>query len=569
MLLSRRETHMRANSFMLRLILFVVVAVFAAPACVAADESRSSGESGLLNLVLRVQTSDESRVSFDGLLLVSVRDRELETRVYLRFQNEDGEAVDTYRFPSKSKAVKLNRNDLFSVNATKGSQSLRFLVYAPGYQLGEDLTFVDRDEEQLPVRIVLKSHSELRAIAKKNRKLPKVSRITRTSMTQLGPIRHREILDQMEKEARAVEQLEAVRKKPRKIVLTPSEEQTVENSLRIIRGCQLMDGAFVMKTHGTRPGDPVWVPPYFVNYSVLALLAENDGKKNPGDLKRVAAWLEWCAVNQQQDGYWFHFEGTVGNYSSHGRVDAWDRSAAMFLVVVKRFRRSGGQLTPAVVNAARKSLGCINAVIVPSEGLTWATTTYKVKFLMDSIDTGAGLAAETILFRRLGEEDESSATESTLLQLSASLQEYWQEDRNLFAFARHENGTFETGLLQRCLHGLAQLFAIAFLDQKEEASNQVQTRFAPDESELAADGVERRLSAASKMKPEVEEAWRLRVANTAKSCKPESVYIYHLGIPALTRLVRADWLPVLSDEESGMLSILRTSLDRHLSGLIS
>ena len=62
---------------MIPLCIVGVIAMIAAPAFVVSDETDFADETGLLNVDLRVQTSDESRVSFDGVLLVSVRDRDL------------------------------------------------------------------------------------------------------------------------------------------------------------------------------------------------------------------------------------------------------------------------------------------------------------------------------------------------------------------------------------------------------------------------------------------------------------------------------------------------------------
>ena len=57
------------------------------------------------------------------------------------------------------------------------------------------------------------------------------------------------------------------------------------------------------------------------------------------------------------------------------------------------------------------------------------------------------------------------------------------------------------------------------------------------------------LAAASRMQPEVENAWRLKVPNTAKSFTPNNVYIYRPGVAALCLLEGAVWFPVLTDDK--------------------
>jgi len=84
--------------------------------------------------------------------------------------------------------------------------------------------------------------------------------------------------------------------------------------------------------------------------------------RTPADLERVGRWLEWCAQNQAASGYWNDFEGTVAGYRNNGKVDAWDSSAALFLLVAGRYQRAGGKATPAIVAAARKALKCIETV---------------------------------------------------------------------------------------------------------------------------------------------------------------------------------------------------------------
>ena len=71
--------------------------------------------------------------------------------------------------------------------------------------------------------------------------------------------------------------------------LNAAERRALANCLRIIRGCQLRDGAFVQVSRGPALDAPVWVAPYFVNYAALALLAgyQYDEKANAADPARL------------------------------------------------------------------------------------------------------------------------------------------------------------------------------------------------------------------------------------------------------------------------------------------
>ncbi len=205
---------------------------------------------------------------------------------------------------------------------------------------------------------------------------------------------------ELENWAREASTVKTRRKRP---PLERRDEAVIENCLRIVRGCQIDNGAFVMKRLGAGPDSPVWIPPYFANHAALALLAAQDRKANPADLSRVQRWLEWSAAHQAQEGFWYDFEGTAAKHASNGKVDAWDSSAALYLSAVERFRRSGGKVSGPMLEAARRAVAGIVRVTDSRDGLTWAKPDYRVKFLMDNVETRAGLAAASVLFEKSGD----------------------------------------------------------------------------------------------------------------------------------------------------------------------
>ena len=250
--------------------------------------------------------------------------------------------------------------------------------------------------------------------------------------------------------------------------LTAPEARAVAACLTIVRGCQLPDGAFVQVNHGRNPDSPVWVAPYFANHAALALLAGHERTENPGDVARVGRWLDWCAKHQSADGYWNDFEGSVGGYKDNGKVDAWDSSAAMFLLVAGRCHRAGGKATPAVVAAARRALTCIETV-TDRDGMTWATPTHRVKFLMDNVEVYAGLRAGVEFFAPIGAKAEAGKAGAHAGRIGQRLPDYWLPADRRFAYALHQNGAFEGGLDASYPHGLAQLFGVAFVHPRREA----------------------------------------------------------------------------------------------------
>ena len=331
----------------------------------------------------------------------------------------------------------------------------------------------------------------------------------------------------------------------KQVPLSAAEARGVAACLAIIRACQLPDGAIAQVDHGNDSGSPVWVAPYFANHAALALLAGHERKENPPDLAGVGRWLGWCAKTQAADGYWNDFEGSIAGYRDNGKVDAWDSSAAMFLLVAGRYHRAGGKATPAVVAAAKRALKCIE-MVTDRDGMTWATPTHKVKFLMDNIEVYAGLQAGGEFFTAVGAKVEAAKARTQAGRIGERLPAYWMPADGWFAYALHQNGTFEGGLKRSYPHGLAQLFGVAFVHPRREAWVGAVRKFSPDTGPAAAAGTERWLAAASRLDSKEANRWRAKVVKDVATFNAHNVYVYRPGVAALSLLERADWLPSLA-----------------------
>ena len=312
--------------------------------------------------------------------------------------------------------------------------------------------------------------------------------------------------------------------------LPEAEEQAVAACLALVRHCQLPDGAFAQVSPGGSTNVPVWIAPYFANYAALALLAGHAHSKNPADIDSVRRWLEWCAKHQTADGYWNDFEGTAAAYADNGKVDAWDSSAALFLLVEGRYRHARGPSSPAVAAAAARALACIERV-TDSDGLTWATPTYKVKYLMDNVEVCAGLRAEA-----------GGTANARANHIAKKLFDFWQPADNRFAYALHASGTFEGGLAKVYPHGLAQLFGIAFVEAKAAAWSSVTQAFSPETGPAAAAGTEWWLIAASRIRGDAAKEWRARTVKDVISFTPQNVYIHRPALAVLGLLEGAGWM---------------------------
>ena len=327
-------------------------------------------------------------------------------------------------------------------------------------------------------------------------------------------------------------------------VLTDAERQAVLACLTLVRGCQMPNGAFAQVTPGDKTNAPVWVAPYFANYAALALLAEYTRTGNADELTRVGRWLDWCAKNQAKAGCWNDFEGTSSACADSGKVDAWDSSAALFLMVAGRYHRAGGPATPALQAAAAKAVACI-ATTTDQDGLTWAKPDFKVKYLMDNVEVCAGLRAAAGLFAAAGSKREAKQAGDQAERIAKKLGGYWRPDHALFAFALHANGTFESGLEKAYPHGLAQLFGIAFVDPKAAAWGRVAQAFSPEAGPASGFGTEWWLIAASRLDERETKAWRAKMVKEIAAFTP-TVYVSRPALAVLGLLEGANWMARLA-----------------------
>ena len=312
--------------------------------------------------------------------------------------------------------------------------------------------------------------------------------------------------------------------------LTAEESRAATTCLSLIRACQLADGAFAQVAPQDGRDAPVWIAPYFANFAALALLTNADPAHRAEDLARVGRWLDWCAKHQSADGYWNDFEGTARAYADTGKVDAWDSSAALFLLAAARHQRSEGQTAPAVTVAIARALACL-ARVTDADGLTWATPNHKVKYLMDNVEVRAGLLAA-------GSPDARAQAD----RIGKKLLGFWQPATGLYAYAQHADGAFVGGLDKPYPQGLAQLFGVAWIAPKTSAWASVTHAFSPEAGPATSTGTEWWLIAASRFRSDAAKEWRARLVKEVTSFTPQGVYIHRPALAVLGLLEGSEWM---------------------------
>jgi hypothetical protein len=324
--------------------------------------------------------------------------------------------------------------------------------------------------------------------------------------------------------------------------LGPGEAAAIANCLSIVRRCQLPDGAFRLKSNG----DPVWIRPYFGNLAALALLASGDAT----DLARVERWLGWYALNQRRDGTIDDFEGGLtAGYKSNGTRDSVDAYAGTFLLAVYRYflKSAGKPLPDRVLTAAKNALIAIQSVR-DEDGLTWAAKEYRVKFLMDNLETYAGLAAAERLFAALG-QPEAETARSMREAMGKKLPSYWREQEGLFAYALHPNGKFDVNPAlpneRRRTLGLANLYGLAWVSAADTRPWKLLLKeLQPDGGDAPEAPVERwYLAALAAGSPDEVTDYRRKTVDSGRAFTIDNVYIHRAAITALALQEGAGWMP--------------------------
>ncbi len=325
-----------------------------------------------------------------------------------------------------------------------------------------------------------------------------------------------------------------------------AEKNAVENCLDIIRGCQLPDGAFCMLKE--QPGAAIWIPPYFANHAALALIASYVWKQDIPDLMRVRNWLIWCLSHQASDGYLPDFVGSPTDYKiTPTVVDAWDSSAALFLLVLGRYERAGGLMSKDFVTAARKALACIQATTDKTDGVTWAKPTYPIKYLEDNIEVYAGLIEGATFFQRVGDKVRAAEAKKQAERIAKKLPRFWSAEKKRYAVAMHKGDVLDdTQKLEAYPQGQVQLFGIAFVKPQPGAWQTVQAFERDDLDRQAPLGSERWMIAAARMGGVEAKRWRQTATQAALKFTPSTVFIFRPALIVLGLLEGADWMPSIA-----------------------
>lgn len=322
--------------------------------------------------------------------------------------------------------------------------------------------------------------------------------------------------------------------------ITDDEAAVVRRCVSLIARCQLSDGAIIQAANDGQPGNPASIVPYFSHHAALALIEHADSSDDEIAMKRADAWINWCVRNQEKKGYWNHWDGTRAAYRRLEACDAHDSSCSMFLCVVRRRQQAEGDPTPAMVGAAKRCLACLET-LVDRSGLTVAKSDYPVLYLMDNVESYAGLIAGREFFGELGLKDEQEQCERLAKAVAVAAPRLWDAEKDVYAWAMEQDGNLHSGLAKRYPDGLAQLFAIGHIRSDEALFAKTLRAFGTDHGPAPDMPVERVAVAASRLSPEINAAWRGKMVAAAITFD-ETTYSHRPAVVILALYRGADWL---------------------------
>ncbi len=147
---------------------------------------------------------------------------------------------------------------------------------------------------------------------------------------------------------------------------------------------------------------PQEIDPYFANIAAIGMT------KDPARMPQVIAWMNWYVNHLNWPDKWGLY-GTTYNYTVSNGVetstktaDSTDSYAATFLSLAWNAWESGNPTARAYISSIQYQLDVIGGVLIltqQSDGLTWATPSYNIKYLMDNCEGYRGLSDLASLYQ--------------------------------------------------------------------------------------------------------------------------------------------------------------------------
>lgn len=210
--------------------------------------------------------------------------------------------------------------------------------------------------------------------------------------------------------------------------------------------------------------DRTFIDPYLANLSSIGLSRAYAVTRDPGTIAAVWRWLGWYSGHMDTLGVVHNYRVVNGAEIDTGAVDSTDGSSGTFLMAVYEAWRVTGNRTAlqTLVPAVRSAVGAIEAV-QDSDGMTWATPTFHVKYLMNEAEVVGGLRAAAELARVVGDAALVQRAANDGAAVLAGVATLWNPATGSYDWALHENGArTSTDWRQLYPDAMQQVWAVTF-----------------------------------------------------------------------------------------------------------
>jgi hypothetical protein len=235
---------------------------------------------------------------------------------------------------------------------------------------------------------------------------------------------------------------------------------------------------------------PYLIEPYFANYAAMGLARAATLTGNAAYATAAWNWLAWYSAHEGTNGFVTNYSVTAtGAETSTGTYDSTDAYAGSFLSAVGMAYPTNPGRAATIVAGIH---GAINAILATrdSDGLTWATPTWPVKYLEDNAESYAGLQAAARVETALGDTSWASVASSAASAMLSALRKFWNSAAQDYNWAKFSGGGEQmTDWTVLYPDALEQIAAVAFHVAGAHASTVMSTfaTYQPDVANPAKD----------------------------------------------------------------------------------
>ncbi|OPY56874.1 MAG: Cellulosome-anchoring protein precursor [Pelotomaculum sp. PtaU1.Bin035] len=207
------------------------------------------------------------------------------------------------------------------------------------------------------------------------------------------------------------------------------------------------------------------VIPYFCNLTGMALCGD------PQSLDRVKRYLDWNFSRLNYPDRW-GLNGTIYDYRQEGdllvsvdRYDSADSYAATLLTLAADYQASSNDLS--FIREHYRELSSVEELIITlqdSDGLIWAKTDLKIKYLMDNCECYRGLKNWARVLDVLEYKELSALCDQKAEMIKTGIiEQFWDEDKSCFAWAVDQAGIKHYPVPGQSYPGIfAQIYPVTF-----------------------------------------------------------------------------------------------------------